>query len=496
MAGIDADETLEPPTPAAARRGARLSSTLLLHGLLLLLWLACFHAAWLLEYAPHASLWFPPAAITLAGFAVLGLRAWPVLLLACGVATFGTNAHYQIGLGLGELVWASLAFAAAHTGTYGLAALAMRRLAQGATGASTMLRAVTVLLLGGAVATALAALTGAGALVLTGMLPAADMPSLLVPWMIGDYAGLIALAPLAILLLRLAAERLGLDVHHGLPRMEDLPAPDPEQSAFYPKLALLLGLSGGVLALASALPEQPAVVFALFPAVVIQLWIVHSESAPRALVGIAAFSLLLAAGTAWLGLQQHALALQFAMISLAANSYFGLAVPELYADNARLRHLLTHDVLTGALSRAFFEERARDGLEHAQRRGARSTLVMADLDLLKQINDSRGHAAGDAALRAFVARGRACLRPGDLFGRLSGDEFGVFLPDTGIDEARAIAARMRDALAKPAGPDDRVPPLSASFGIAEPLGPDERYEALLARADAAMYRVKRAERAA
>ncbi len=471
-------------------------SALVMHTGLLLLWLACFHAAWLLEYAPHASLWFPPAAATLAGFAVLGLRAWPVLLIACAVATFTTSAHYEMTLGIGDLLWASAAFAAAHTGTYGLAGLAMRMLVQGATGASTMLRGVTVLLLGGAVAAALAAVTGAGALVLTGMLDAADMPALLVPWMIGDYAGLIALAPLLILGLRLLAERCGMQVHHGLPRIDELPAPDPERSAFAPKLALLLGLSGAVLALAAAFPEQPAVVFALFPAVVIQIWIVHSESAIRALVGIAAFSLLLAAGTAWLGLQQHALALQFAMISLAANSYFGLAVPELYADNARLRHLLTHDVLTGALSRAFFEERARDALEQAQRRGARTSLLMADLDQLKQINDTRGHAAGDAALRAFVVRGRACLRPGDLLGRLSGDEFGVFLPDTGIDEARAVAARMRDALATPLGPDDRVPPLSASFGIAEPLGPDERYEALLARADAAMYRVKRAERAA
>lgn len=103
--------------------------------------------------------------------------------------------------------------------------------------------------------------------------------------------------------------------------------------------------------------------FALFVVVVIQLWIVHTHGTVHTLVAIAAFSLLVALATPLLALGPHALALQFAMISLAANSYFGLAVPGLYADNTRLRHALVLDPLTGALSRAGFMEQARNNLQ-------------------------------------------------------------------------------------------------------------------------------------
>lgn len=480
-----------PLVQVGGARRPGVKAALSVHGLLLAVWLTAFFAARLLEYAPHASLWFPPAAISFAAFLVFGRQALPTVLLACVLATLATNAIYAQGLDAWSLLLSSATFAGCHAFSYALAALVLRRLARGQARVASMRRTVTVFLLGGVLATALAALTGAVGLSLTGMIAVADVPSLLVPWMIGDYAGLIALGPLAIMLLRRLGERVGMNIDHGLPRLDRSADSCPPRRW---KLALLLGVSALVLLLAALFPAQPAVVFVLFLAVVIQLWIVHTEKAEMALSGIALFSLLLAAATPLLDLQAHALTLQFAMISLAANSYFGLAVPELYADNARLRHLLTHDALTGALSRSFFEERAREGLAHSHARGESAALLMIDLDRLKEINDSLGHAAGDAALRALATRCLTCLRPGDLFGRLSGDEFGAFLPSSGHDSAVRIAERMREALA---GAQDAAgtPALSASIGVAAAVDRAESYETLLGRADQAMYRQKRGERA-
>jgi len=479
--------------PLALHGGARrigLAATLAVHGLLLALWLTAFFAARLLEYAPHASLWFPPAAISFAAFLVFGRQALPTILLACVLATLATNAVYAQALSPWTLLLSSAAFAGCHAFSYALAALVLRRVARGHARVASMRRTVTVFLLGGVLAAALAALTGALGLSFTGMIDAAEVPGLLVPWMIGDYAGLVALGPLAVMLLRRLGERAGMNIDHGLPRLDRSADTSPPRRW---KLALLLGVSTLVLLLAAVFPTQPAVVFVLFLAVVIQLWIVHTEKAAVALTGIALFSLLLAAATPVLGLQAHALTLQFAMISLAANSYFGLAVPELYADNVRLRHLLTHDALTGALSRSFFEERAREGVAQSHVRGESAALLMIDLDRLKAINDTFGHAAGDAALRALAARCQGCLRPGDLFGRLSGDEFGAFLPTASHDSAVRIAERMREALAH--APDDAgAPALSASIGVAAVVDRAETYESLLGRADQAMYRHKRGER--
>jgi diguanylate cyclase (GGDEF)-like protein len=249
--------------------------------------------------------------------------------------------------------------------------------------------------------------------------------------------------------------------------------------------------------LAAALPRQPAVVFALFVVVVIQLWIVHTHGMLQALVAIAAFSLLIALATPLLRLEAQALALQFAMISLAANSYFGLAVPGLYADNTRLRHALVRDPVTGALSRTGFLEQVLNDLQLAAQEPRPLAVIVADMDNLKAINDQLGHAAGDAALRAFVKRCRSCLRPGQLLGRRGGDEFALYLPLTTPEKARGLTDALRGALARPGEDDGFATGLSASFGLALCNRRDldaEALEELLERADAEMYADKRQRR--
>ena len=467
-----------------------------LQGLVLLLWLLAFEAARAMEYAPHASLWFPPAAVTFAAVVVLGWRALPAVSMACLVATVWTDRAQPVPLAPEALLASALVFTISHGLVWGGSAALMRRLARGRAAVASVPRMIAVFLLGALAAALLAAALGVVGLTLTGLIDPALAGVLVVPWMIGDYAGVLAIGPLAITLLRRAAERAGLDIRHGLPRLDTFVSPQGGGRAFLAKLGLLLGSTGAVLALLAHLPGQPALVFALVAAVVIQLWIVHTEGPLETLLGLAAFSVLLAVATPALGLGEVALQLQFVLITLGANSYFGLAVPALYADNARLRHLLVHDPLTGALSRASFDEHVRAALRDGGRRQLPLALVMIDLDDLKRLNDRDGHAAGDAALRAFVARVSEGLRPGELIGRLGDDEFGLLLLDVDAERARARVDGLQQRLQQADAGSPATGALSASFGIATGMAGDLPYERLLATADAAMYVHKRARQAA
>jgi diguanylate cyclase (GGDEF)-like protein len=250
------------------------------------------------------------------------------------------------------------------------------------------------------------------------------------------------------------------------------------------KLSALVLVSAAILFSAAQFRDQEALLFLLFISIILQLWIVHTETELCALAGIALFSALIVVATNVLQLGGEALMLQFVLITLAANSYLGLAVPSLYSDNDRLRELLTHDVLTGALSRAFFEERAREGIEAARHRCEPAALVMIDLNGLKLINDRYGHAAGDAALRRLVHTCQRYLQAGEVLGRLSGDEFAIFLPETNGFRVEERIARIKAELAEP------PQPVGASFGLAELSRQEETYEQLLHRADQAMYQHK------
>ncbi|MBB5015726.1 sensor domain-containing diguanylate cyclase [Rehaibacterium terrae] len=454
------------------------------HAALLAVWLGAFAASTLLEYAPHASLWFPPAAVTFSALLVLGARALPVLWLACLLSALITDRLYAQGLSGNEIALSGLVFALTHTGAYGSVALLLRRLAWEASPRTT-LRKVSVMLIGGAVASGLAALLGAWGLTRTGMIHPDEFPGLLAPWWIGDYTGLLTLGSLCAVVLVKLAGRAGITVPEGIQSFARGRRGPGMSSRAALKLAVLLGTSALVLAGAALFPEQETLPFLLFVAIIIQLWIVHTEGELCALAGIALFGLLLVAATAVLHLDAQALTLQFVLIGLAATSHLGLAVPSLYEDNARLRHLLTHDVLTGAHSRAFFEEKVRAGMAAARHRGEPAVLAMVDLDGLKKINDRHGHAAGDAALQALARTCQRHLKTGDVLGRLSGDEFALFLPRSTTADAQARIQRIEADL------EDSRAPARASFGIAELTDAPESYEALLARADAAMYRNKR-----
>lgn len=156
----------------------------------------------------------------------------------------------------------------------------------------------------------------------------------------------------------------------------------------------------------------------------------------------------------------------------------------------RIERLLERDPLTDTLNRRAFDQ-SLDQAHAWLKRGRGYALVMIDMDRFKQLNDTLGHAAGDAALRQMVSELQPCVREVDRFGRLGGEEFCVLLPDTDIAGAALVAERMRMLV-------DEAPlrwleqdwPLSASFGIAEAERGDTAVDAVLARADAALYRAK------
>jgi integral membrane sensor domain MASE1 len=287
-------------------------------------WMIGFGAAALLEYAPNASLWFPPAGITFAAVLVLGLRALPVLWLGCLVVTVLSDQIYQRGMAWPELLLAGLAFAATHTLMYAAMALVLRALHRHPSPASEW-NSVIKFLLGGALAAGLSSLLGGLSLAFSGMVEFAVLPSLIVTWWIGDYAGLITVGPLFAVLLTRVAAALDLVAAN---RLGEVLGPDPWRS-LWPnetgKLAILTLPTAIMIAIVANFAEHPGLVYILLACVPIQIWIATTESPLATLLGVFGITLLLAAAAGMTNLSNHAPVLQILVITLAAASYLSLA---------------------------------------------------------------------------------------------------------------------------------------------------------------------------
>lgn len=152
----------------------------------------------------------------------------------------------------------------------------------------------------------------------------------------------------------------------------------------------------------------------------------------------------------------------------------------------RLEHMATHDSLTNALTRRHMNEACQQELERCRRHGRSMALLMMDLDHFKAINDTYGHQTGDQVLINFVAKVNALLRRPDQLGRFGGEEFIALLPETSLEEAVAVAERIREVCAVP----NQGPSCTVSIGVATNHNDTDTIDKLLARADAAMYRAK------
>ncbi len=157
---------------------------------------------------------------------------------------------------------------------------------------------------------------------------------------------------------------------------------------------------------------------------------------------------------------------------------------------ADARDAANRDFLTGALSRQGFEALARRHVGRVLRHARPLALLILDLDHFKRINDTLGHAAGDAVLRAFVQMAQAQLRPTDVLGRIGGEEFALLLPDTDSGNAMHLADRLRKAAAAHvvmAGAQSCRYSLSGGVAVWQP---GESFDRLSARADRALYDAK------
>ncbi len=157
-----------------------------------------------------------------------------------------------------------------------------------------------------------------------------------------------------------------------------------------------------------------------------------------------------------------------------------------------IRRQALHDSLTGLPNRTLFNDRLQHALTRHTRTAGYVAVLIADLDGFKNVNDSLGHLAGDALLRAVAQRLLTHLRGFDTIARLGGDEFAILFDQ--LESTRPtsqIAQRVLDALVEPLQLPDRDVAIGASVGIAFTDRADAKAERLLADADAAMYQAKR-----
>ena len=150
------------------------------------------------------------------------------------------------------------------------------------------------------------------------------------------------------------------------------------------------------------------------------------------------------------------------------------------------------DPLTGILNRRAIDDGARREISRARRTGTPLALLVLDIDHFKQVNDVYGHRGGDEALQAFVAALQTGLRQIDLLGRIGGEEFVMFLPDTTTDEAANVAERLRAIVeATPVSFEEHKIGLTMTTGVTQLLPKEENWEGMLSRADEALYKGKR-----
>jgi diguanylate cyclase (GGDEF)-like protein len=216
-------------------------------------------------------------------------------------------------------------------------------------------------------------------------------------------------------------------------------------------------------------------------------------------VGVLVFLLLQAYFLAWRFrtnyLHTRRLASEVQRLNRDLESRIAERTKELAEANDRLERISRTDGLTGIANRRYFDEAYERDWQHALRHGLAVSAILADIDHFKAYNDHHGHLEGDDCLRQIAEVLKTAARRGtDLVARYGGEEFMVLLPDADGEAARRVAEELRQAvegLAIPHTASSTAPVVTVSFGVATVVPTDgERAEALLRRADTALYEAK------
>ncbi|HYM70170.1 MAG TPA: GGDEF domain-containing protein [bacterium] len=220
------------------------------------------------------------------------------------------------------------------------------------------------------------------------------------------------------------------------------------------------------------------------------LWTTAAITAVLAAVGVARFldggaSIGDLAG--FLDFERFMLYIGTVVAMLYALAFVKTHLAEAHELTEQLTQLAYLDELTGVANRRHLAETLDVEIARAARYAHPLSIIQFDLDRFKQLNDTYGHAAGDAVLKETVRRMRRQLRLGDLLGRWGGEEFLVLLPETGLSNALAVADRMRRAMG--VRYFERVGRVTASFGVTT-LHPGDTAASVVERTDEALYQAK------
>jgi len=160
------------------------------------------------------------------------------------------------------------------------------------------------------------------------------------------------------------------------------------------------------------------------------------------------------------------------------------------SNDARIEQLAFYDPLTGLANRALMVDRLRQAVARAERYGQTLSLLFMDLNRFKEINDTRGHGVGDAALAEVARRFRAVMRRSETLARIGGDEFVAIVENVTRANVIGIIHRLKGALAEPIVVEGKAHNLSVSVGVADFPRDSTQPESLLQLADIAMYEAK------
>lgn len=431
-------------------------SAVLRHLLLVITWLVLWRLSVFTEYAPHASIWFPPAGFTFTCFLLLRWQAFPAMFIACVLSTGWESLVFSDGRSLEALLIAGSQFALLHCLVYGVSANLLRgsidRISHHNLYAPVMRFLLTV-------ATSSLVMSTAGVMFLFGGPQMESFLATSLAWWIGDMSGILVLVPVFIGLVNRLYPRRGL-----LSALNYQPKNESHFSRFAGKLVFSWALMVGVVLLANHY-QSSEIACLIFFLTLPQMWIVFTESPIRMAISLAMLSFLLALLVSILGVSEQAYIYQVAINVIACSAYFAMSVPALVADNRELNVEAKTDFLTKAVMRQHFIALTEQHLKHARRYGHQTSLLLFDVDKFKQINDRFGHLAGDEVLRGLAELVRSKIRSSDIFGRFGGDEFMLLLPQTSIENAFSVAEIIRQGITELhfSEPDLRV---SCSFGIA------------------------------
>jgi diguanylate cyclase (GGDEF)-like protein len=165
---------------------------------------------------------------------------------------------------------------------------------------------------------------------------------------------------------------------------------------------------------------------------------------------------------------------------------FRAVVNQLIDDRRGWQLAATYDSLTGALNRGIFIQRLVKEVHRSQRYGEPMSFIMFDIDHFKHVNDTYGHTAGDRALIKIARQIKQSIRSIDSIGRLGGEEFGILLPNTGIESATHTAERLRKEIESLSFDEFNI---TISLGVTS-LKDDDNIDKIYERADVALFESK------